>query len=276
VSHQIDEKVEVVGGDGFRGGAVGLSQVDYKITDRYADTPATARWQLEALLPIDTCVLPMRHVTPLPDAGLTRAALGLPQDAIVFGAFVGVLKLSQRCVSVWRRVLDAIPGSMLAFSPLRDEDRRAIERRLGGFGIAASRLAFIPYRRGDEAYNRARYALIDVALDTMPYTGGDTTAAALDGGVPVVTRVGGRHAERMGYSILMHLGLTQSIAQTDDGYIDLAVRLAQDREFSHEMRAAVANAMRNPAVTDPVRYVRALEAAYDFALEAGGAPGAAG
>ena len=247
-------------------GAVGLSQVDYKITDRYADTAATARWQLEAQLPIDRCVLPLRRVAPAPDAGMTRAQLGLPEDAVVFGAFVGVQKLSGRCVSVWRRILDAVPASILAFSPQRDEDRRALERRLTGFGVDTSRLAFLPYRRGDDAFNRARYALIDIALDTMPYTGGDTTAAALDGGVPVVTRVGARHAERMGYSILMHLGLTQTIAQTDDGYVELAVRLAQDRAFRDSTRAAVASAMADPAVTDPVRYARALEAAYDRVL----------
>jgi predicted O-linked N-acetylglucosamine transferase (SPINDLY family) len=73
----------------------------------------------------------------------------------------------------------------------------------------------------------------------------------------------------MGYSILMHLGLTQTIAQTDDGYIELAVRLAQDRAFRDDMRAAVASAMRDPAVTDPVRYARSLEAAYDRALGSG-------
>ena len=253
-------------------GALGLSQVDYKITDRYADTAATARWQLEAQLPIDTCVLPLRRVAASPDSGLTRAAIGLPEDATVFGAFVGVLKLSARCVGVWRRVLEAVPGSVLAFSPQRDEDRRAIERRLTGLGFPASRIAFMPFRRADDGYNRARYALIDVALDTMPYTGGDTTAAALDAGVPVVTRVGGRHAERMGYSILMHLGLTQTIAQTDDGYIELAVRLAQDRAFRDDVRAAVARAMQDPAVTDPVRYARSLEAAYDRALGSGSTP----
>ena len=257
-------------------GALGLSQVDYKITDRYADTAATARWQMEALLPMEACVLPLRRVSAAPDAGLTRAALGLPEDSVVFCTFVGVEKLSLRCAGVWRRILEAVPDSVIAFSPLRDEDRRAIERRLDGLGIPAPRLAFIPYRRGDDAYNRARYAVVDVALDTMPYTGGDTTAAALDAGVPVVTRVGGRHAERMGYSILVHLGLTQTIAQTDDGYVELAARLALDRAFRDDVRAAVATAMRDPAATDPVRYARALEAAYNRALAAANAGGAAG
>ena len=135
---------------------------------------------------------------------------------------------------------------MLAFSPQRDEDRRAIERRLTGLGIAASRLAFTTLRRDDDAYNRARYALVDIALDTMPHTGGATTAAALDAGVPVVTRVGGRMPSAWAASILMHLGLVQTIAQTDDGYIELAVRLAQDRAFRDEMRATVARAISDP------------------------------
>ena len=247
-------------------GALGLSQVDCKITDRYADTAEAARWQLEALLPIGVCVLPLRRVAMAPDAAMTRAEFGLPEAGVVFGAFVSLLKLSVRCIGVWRRILEAVPGSVLAFSPQRDEERRAIERRLAGLGIDASRLAFLPYRRGDDAFNRARYTLIDIVLDTMPYTGGDTTAAALDGGVPVVSRVGERHAERMGYSILMHLGLTQTIAQTDDAYVDLAVRLAQDREFRDAVRFAVATAMHDPAATDPVRYARALEAAYESVL----------
>ncbi len=249
-------------------GALGLSQIDYRITDRYADTAATARWQLEAMLPMDACALPLRRVPAASGTGLMRTELGLPENIVVFGAFVGVEKLSLRCAGVWRRILESVPDSVLAFSPIRDEDQRAIGRRLVGLGIPASRLAFVPYRTGDDAYNRARYAVVDVVLDTMPYTGGDTMAAALDAGVPVVTRVGSRPSERMGYSILMHLGLTQTIAQSDDGYVDLALRLARDRAFREEMRAAVAAAMRDPAATDSVRYARALEAAYDHALAA--------
>ena len=252
---------------GYRG-ALGLSQVDYRITDRYADTDANARWQLEELLPLDVCALPLSHIAPAADAPLTRAALGIPATAIVFAAFAGVRKLSLRCVAAWRRILDAVPDAVLAFSPLRDDDRIAIERRVTGLGLSADRLVWIPYRHGDDAFNRARYAVVDVALDTMPCTGGDTTAAAVDAGVPVVARVGARHAERMSYSILMHLSLTQTIAQTDDGYVDFAVRLAREPSFRAEVRGAVARAMADPAVTDPVRYARALEDAYARAFAA--------
>jgi predicted O-linked N-acetylglucosamine transferase (SPINDLY family) len=72
----------------------------------------------------------------------------------------------------------------------------------------------------------------------------------------------------MTYSILMHLSLTQTIAETDDDYVALAVRLALDSAFRNEIREAIARAMADPAVTNPRRYARALENAYVAALAA--------
>jgi predicted O-linked N-acetylglucosamine transferase (SPINDLY family) len=249
-------------------GAVGLSQVDFKITDRYADTALSAAWQLEAPLPLSVPVLPLAHVAATEDPALTRAALGIASDAIVYGVFVGTRKLSPRCALLWRRILDAVPGAVLAFSPPIEAERAALERRAVGFGLPRDRLVFIPYRRNDVAWNRARYALVDIVLDTMPYSGGDTTGGALDAGVPVITRVGARHAERMSYSLLMHLSLDEMVTTTDDDYVALAVRVARDSTLREAMRQAVARAMSDPRATDPERYVRALEEAYVAALAA--------
>lgn len=255
-------------------GAVGLSEVDFKLTDEYADTEESARWQMEALLPLSLCVLPLRRFAPRLAANtallVTRAALDLPEDAVVYATFVGASKLSLRCIELWRRILDAVPRAYLAFSPLRDDERSTILRRVAGLGIPEGRLRFVPYRRDDEATNRARYALVDVALDTLPYTGGDTTSAALAAGVPVVTLVGQRHAERMTYSILKHLGLEETIAATDDAYVALAIRLAEDQAFRTSQRAAIKRAYADSRLTDPVRYARALEQAYVRALAAKG------
>ncbi len=252
-------------------GAVGLSEVDFKLTDRYADTDESARWQLEALLPLSLCVLPLRRFALPVAVEVTRAALDLPEDAIVYATFVGASKLSLRCVELWRRILDAVPRAYLAFSPLQDDERSAIVRRVTGLGIPEERLRFVPHRRDDEVAHRARYTLVDVALDTLPYTGGDTTSSALAAGVPVVTLVGQRHAERMTYSILKHLGLEETITVTDDAYVALAIRLAEDPAFRASQRSAIERAYADPRLTDPVRYARALEEAYGHALAAQGA-----
>ena len=111
-----------------------------------------------------------------------------------------------------------------------------------------------------------RYALADLALDTLPHSGGDTTVAALSAGVPVATRIGSRHAERMSASILVHAGLNALVADSDQRYVELAIRLATDCAFRSAQRDAIRLALARPALTDPAVYAHALETAYIRAL----------
>ncbi|MEP6996095.1 MAG: tetratricopeptide repeat protein [Betaproteobacteria bacterium] len=246
-------------------GAIGMRQVDFKLTDAHADLPDAHRYQIEAPLALDGCLLPFRRVAAAPEAAVTRASLGLDPGATVFGVFVSLLKLSPRCLALWRQILAAVPGSVLAFSPQRPAQYTLYRRRLESFGIAAERVVFIPWAQ-DDAIARARYRLVDVVLDTLPYTGGDTTAAALDMGVPVVTRVGERQAERIGYSILTHLGVTATIAHSDDEYVAIACRLANDRAWRDAIAADIVAALPRSGLADADRYTRSLEDAYERAL----------
>jgi len=246
-------------------GAIGMRQVDFKLTDAHADLPDAHRYQIEAPLALDCCVLPFRRIAAAPEPTITRASLGLAEEATMFGVFVSLLKLSPRCLALWKRILDAVPGSVLAFSPQRQAQHALYVRRLETFGIAAGRIVFIPWAL-DDAIDRARYRLIDVVLDTLPYSGGDTTAAALDMGVPVVTRVGERQAERGTYSLLAHLGVTATVAQDDDDYVAIACRLAVDRSWRDALAADIVAALPRSGLADLDRYTRSLESAYERAL----------
>jgi predicted O-linked N-acetylglucosamine transferase (SPINDLY family) len=244
---------------------VGLSQIDFKLTDALADLPDAASFQIEAPLALDCCVLPVRRVRPAAAPAATRAELGIAQSAIVFGAFVSLLKLSPRCLGLWRDILQRVPQSLLAFSPGNASEQSLYRRRVAGFGIDPQRVVFIP-RAADEAGDRARYGLIDVVLDTLPYTGGDTTAAALDMGVPVVTRVGERHAERMSFSLLSHLGVTDTVTHSDAEYVAMACRLADDAAWRSNVGAKIVDNFRRSDIADTRRYAACLEDAYARAL----------
>ena len=253
-------------------GLVGLSQVDFKLTDRHADVADAADFQIERPLAMGCCVLPFRRARR--DAALaasTREALALASGAVVLGEFVTVQKLSPRCLRLWRAILERVPQAVLLFSPYADADRGALLRRLGGFGIDPSRAAFVP-RGGDEAASAARYHVVDLVLDTLPYTGGDTTRAALDAGVPVVTLAGTRHAERVGASILLHAGLPELVTASEADYVELAVALASDRPRRARVAAAVAERFAAAAATYPAGYARHLEAALDAAIAAPSPP----
>ena len=248
-------------------GTVGLSTVDYKLTDAFCDVAEAQAFQIETLLPMDGCVYPYRHVAAAREHPFRRAALGVDDDAIVIGAFVAGLKLSRRCLALWREVLARVPRAKLAVSPANPALAGMYGRLAAAAGIAADRLLFVPQGR-DEAENRARYALVDFVLDPMPFGGVNGTLEALDMGVPVVTLVGKRHGERTSYSILANLGVTATVAVSGREYVDIAARLAGDPAFMRDVRAQIGAGLAHSALTDMPAHTRALERAYIAALAA--------
>ena len=246
-------------------GTVGLSAVDFKLTDSYADVAENQAFQVETLLPMEGCVYPFRHIAPAAVHPFRRESLGIAVDAVVIGAFVSPLKLSRRCLSLWKEVLDRVPRAKLAFSPVHPAARYLYLRITRTAGIDADRLVFVPQGR-DDAENQARYELVDFVLDPMPFGGANGTLEALDMGVPVVTLVGMRHGERVAYSILANLGVMDTVAESGRDYVDTAVRLATDPAFMATVRAAIRRGVEYSALTDMPRHTRALEAAYEAAL----------
>jgi len=247
-------------------GVVGLSTIDFKLTDAFADLPEMQRFQLETLLPMDGCVYPYRDIVPAADHPFHRDRLGIASDAVVLGAFVNPLKLSRRCLTLWRQVLDAIPNALLAISPLSPERRAVYSRLFAAVGIDERRVCVLPQGR-NEAQNQARYHIVDFTLDPMPYGGANGTLEALSMGVPVVTLVGAKHGERCGYSMLANLGAVQTVASSGSQYVEIAVRLATDPVFMAEARASIRAGLQASPLTDMVGHARSLERAYVRALE---------
>ena len=247
-------------------GAVGCSTIDFKLTDRYADLAKNGDYLIEELLPMEGCVYPYREIPRRPARPDARQAVGIPADAVVIGAFVSAMKLSRRCLTLWRAVLARLPRAQLLFSPVSASMKPAYRRIATAAGIAADRILFLAPGR-NEAEDMARYDLVDFVLDPMPFGGVNGVLEPLSSGVPVVTLVGKRHGERSAYSILSNLGATQTIAHSGREYVDIAVRLAEDPDFAAAVRKDMLRGLSVSTLTDMEAHTRALESAYVSALE---------
>jgi predicted O-linked N-acetylglucosamine transferase (SPINDLY family) len=247
-------------------GALGLRAVDFKLTDAYCDPPENQAYLLETLLPVDGCVYPYRHVAPAASHPFHREQLQIRTDRIVIGAFVNPQKLSQRCLSLWREVLEKLPDALFAISPLSREAGAVYMRLFTAANIPVGRVIVLPQGR-DDAEGQARYSVLDFALDPLPYGGVNSTLEAIDMGVPVVTLRGRKHGERTSASILTNLGATQTIADSGSAYVDIAVRLATDPTFAGEVKAAIRTGIASSPLTDMRAHTRSLERAYVKALQ---------
>jgi len=244
-------------------GPVGLRSIDYKLTDELAESPDAQDFLVERLWPVKGGVFPWHRYRDA--ASLTRASLGIPADAFVCGAFVSLMKLSPRCLGLWRRILESNPNALLAFSPQGADWRASYLRWLGAHGIDAARVAFIPCHN-DESQALARYRLLDVALDPMPCGNVNGTMEALAMAVPVVTLAGLRHGERLGNALLRRFGVTETIATDGDHYVELASRLAQDPEWAANLRSRIRDAAAASQVWDSQSRARDLEASFQTML----------
>ena len=113
--------------------------------------------------------------------------------------------------------------------------QRALLDRARRAGIDGARLTI----RGRETIEQYLKTIgnVDIALDSFPYNGATTTLDALWMGVPLVALRGDRGISRGSYSILKTLRMDELIATTPDDYVNLNVRLANDGEWRHQLRA---------------------------------------
>ncbi len=103
----------------------------------------------------------------------------------------------------------------------------------------------------------ARLQLVDLVLDTFPYTGHTTTSDMIRMGVPVVTRTGQSFAARVAGGLLACCGLDDLVARDARQYEEIALRLALDPAE----RAAMRQRVRDAAATGPLFQPAALCAA---------------
>ena len=240
----------------------GLSTVDYRITDAWADPPGqTEDWHTEDLVRLDHGFLCYTPPEAAPEVGPPPHR---ETGSVTFGSFNNMAKFNAGVASLWAAVLKKVPESRLImkFKTLSDpEVRQTVIDAFGANGISSDRLSlhgFLPSLADHFAF----YNQIDIALDTFPYNGTTTTCEALWMGVPVVALAGRIHAARVGVSILTGLGLSELVAQIPEEYVQTAVALARDRLRLDAMRKGLRLRLQASTLMDGTGFTRRLENAY--------------
>ncbi len=237
----------------------GLSAMDYRITDAYADpVGADDRYYTERLvrMPHSTwCYLPPGGA---PDVRPTPA---LERGSVTFGSFNNISKLNPEVIAAWGAILRALPNARLLIATVPEGMAR--ERLRAGFGacnIDAARLDFRGWMP-TAAFHAAHHE-VDIALDPFPVNGGTTTCETLWMGVPVVSLYGSTFVGRAGASLLNAGGLGELVAANVEDYVAMAVRLARDLDRLKALRSGMLERLAASPLCDSAGFTRALEEHY--------------
>jgi len=239
----------------------GLTAVDYRVTDAWADPPSAEAYHTETLIRLDGCFLCYRPPEKAPEVAALPV---LQQGFITFGSFNNLSKMNESVIKLWSRLLQQIPSARLYIknhSLLCEATRARFLERFVAQGIAPERLELCGFVPGDREH-LATYAHVDIALDTFPYNGTTTTCEALWMGVPVITLAGESHVERVGVSLLHAVGAEGLVARNQDEYIELAVNLAEDHVRLAERRVTLRQHMAVSPLCDAQAFSRKMETNY--------------
>ena len=86
----------------------------------------------------------------------------------------------------------------------------------------------------------AASAECDVMLDSIGWSGGNTTLEALAQDLPVVTCEGALMRGRVSAGMLRMMGMPETVAATIDDFVALAIRIGRDRSWRAEIKARIA------------------------------------
>jgi CRISPR-associated protein Csy1 len=182
-----------------------------------------------------------RYRAPAAPADAARSRFGLPADAPLLLCPQSLFKIHPDNDALFARVLEAVPGALLVGFEGRDPALTAKFRaRLARAGIGEHRLRLLPQCAHDDFLRVNR--VCDVMLDTLHWSGGNTSLDAIACALPMITLPGRFMRGRQSMAMLTLMGVDELVAADEDDYVRKVAAIAADRsrrdDISRRMAAA--------------------------------------
>jgi protein O-GlcNAc transferase len=164
---------------------------------------------------------------------VTRADVGLRLTSTVFWCGQSLFKFLPQFDETFARIAKESGDCQFAFiqypkgTLVTDLFRRRLERAFAAVGLRAEdHCVFLPGLDWDKFI--AVIGLCDIFLDSIGWSGANTTFESLAHDLPIVTMPGPLMRGRHTMAILKMMGVTETIAESIDSYVSVAIRLARD------------------------------------------------
>lgn len=221
----------------------GMPTIDYFLSSALMEPPDGESHYTERLVRLPNLSIyyePPEAPTPAGD----RAELGLREGSIAYWCGQSLFKYLPQYDEVYPRIAREVERAQFVFieyhagSEVTDLVRRRLDDAFERFGlIGREHYVFLP--RLSEASFVAAIGQCDVYLDSIGWSGGNTTLESLAHGLPIVAMRGPLMRGRHSAAILERMGVTDTIARSLDEYVTIAARLGRDAGWRGELRQRI-------------------------------------
>jgi predicted O-linked N-acetylglucosamine transferase (SPINDLY family) len=248
----------------------GLPTIDYYLSSELMEPANAQEYYTETLVPLHN--LGIYYEKPeLPQLLKTRSAFQLRDEAIVYLSCQSICKYLPQYDYIFPAIAQQLPQAKFAFlshfsSFITEKFQQRLKRAFAQFNLNSEDYCVIVPRQDWLGYSSLNL-VSDIYLDTFSWSGGNTTLEAIACNLPVVTCPGEFMRGRHSYGILNMLGVTETIAQTEAEYIDIAVRLGLDPAWRNSIVQRMIE--RHSYLYEDKTCVAALEAFYRRVVQEG-------
>jgi protein O-GlcNAc transferase len=194
----------------------------------------------------------------------SRSDFHLREEAVIYLGGQSLFKYLPQFDYIFAQIAQRVPHAQFVFiahsiPAITAQFQARLKRTFATFGLNSDDYCVIlPIMERPDYFNLN--LLSDIFLDTLSWSGCNTTLEAIACGLPVVTCPGKFMRSRHSYGILKMMGVTETIAQSEAEYVEIAIRLGLDAEWRQTIAQKVYQ--RHNLVYDDKTCVTALESFY--------------
>ena len=249
----------------------GLPTIDYFLSSDLMEPSNAEDHYSETLIRLPNIGISYAQPT-IPELTATRADFQLREEAIVYLSCQSHYKYLPQYDYIFAAIAQQIPQAQFAFIEshvsihITEQFQKRIARAFDRVGLKSENYCVFVPRLNQTGYFNLNL-VSDIYLDTPSWSGGNTTLEAIACNLPVVTCPGEFMRGRHSYGILKMLGVTDTIAQTEADYIEIAVKLGRDLQWRESIVQRIKQ--RHRYLYDDRDCVAALSEFYQRAVKEG-------
>lgn len=249
----------------------GLRHIDVMLSSMLGEGPGAEAQYSERLvrLPGSHACFPFQAVLAgqTPTTTVSRAALGIPDAALVYVSAANCMKIIPELSRAWVEIVRQVPDSYLVLAPFGPSWRNRydtslfatrLNTELAEAGLGFDRVRVLNALPSLADLHQA-LSVGDIYLDSFPVSGACSIIDPLVVGLPIVACAGATSRCRQAAAMLRELGLDDWVTDSVDAYLDRAIRLGLDADFLADQALRLAEVTANGLVlTDTARYAAKL------------------
>jgi len=223
----------------------GCPTLDYFLSSELMEPPDADAHYTERLIRLPNLSFYYEPYAP-PPVPVTRAGFGLREGATVYWSAQSLYKYLPQHDRVYPSIAKAVGDCQFVFiendgsAEFTNLFRRRLEHAFAATGLkAADHCVFLPRLTPPQFVAAA--GLCDVMLDSIGWTGGNTTLECLNHDLPVVTMVGPFMRGRTTLGFLTRMDVTETVTGSIEDYVAVAARLGLDAAWRAEIKGRIAH-----------------------------------